>query len=138
MAHEGGCYCGALRYRADDEPLRIFHCHCTICRRVQGAPVVTWITFPTAGWSWTKGTPAKLKSTPEATRYFCRDCGTRLCGSSVRRPAMAAPPEPAPMTMYSARMGGASGERSREHRGVRDNEIGLVRGFAEGSLATSR
>ncbi len=78
MAHEGGCYCGALSYRADGEPLRIFHCHCTICRRVQGAPVVTWITFPTANWSWTQGTPAELKSTAEATRYFCRDCGTHL------------------------------------------------------------
>ena len=78
MAHEGGCYCGALRYRADGEPLRIFHCHCTICRRVQGAPVVTWINFPTASWSWTQGTPAELKSTAEATRYFCRDCGTHL------------------------------------------------------------
>ena len=78
MAHEGGCYCGELRYRADGEPLRIFHCHCTICRRVQAAPVVTWITFPTAAWTWTKGTPAALKSTPEATRYFCRECGTHL------------------------------------------------------------
>ena len=72
MAHEGGCYCGELRYRADAEPLRVFHCHCTICRRVQAAPVVTWITFPTAAWSWTKGTPTALNSTPEATRNFCR------------------------------------------------------------------
>ncbi|MEE9300160.1 MAG: GFA family protein [Alphaproteobacteria bacterium] len=78
MTHEGGCFCGKLRYRAEGRPLRVMHCHCTICQRVTGAPVVTWITFPTKGLSWPKGEPARLKSTASATRYFCAGCGTHL------------------------------------------------------------
>ncbi len=46
MTYEGGCFCGSVRYRAEAEPLRVMHCHCTICRRVSAAPVVTWIAFP--------------------------------------------------------------------------------------------
>ena len=78
MAYEGGCYCGEVRYRADGEPLRVMHCHCTICRRVHAAPVVTWITFPVVDLHWTKGTPAILKSTPPASRHFCAACGTHM------------------------------------------------------------
>ena len=78
MAYQGGCFCGAIHYRADGDPLRVMHCHCTICRRVSAAPVVTWITFPVGKLAWTKGTPAKLKSTPPASRYFCSDCGTHM------------------------------------------------------------
>ncbi len=78
MAYEGGCFCGKVRYRADGEPLRVMHCHCTICRRTSGAPVVTWITFPSGALTWTKGTPASLKSTPPATRYFCGACGSHM------------------------------------------------------------
>ena len=54
------------------------HCHCTICRRVSAAPVVTWITFPVEKLSWTKGAPALLKSTPPASRFFCSACGTHM------------------------------------------------------------
>ncbi|MGD9500881.1 MAG: GFA family protein [Methyloceanibacter sp.] len=78
MTTEGGCFCGAVRYAADGYPLRVMHCHCTICRRTSGAPVVTWITFPVAGFRWTKGTPTGLKSTANATRNFCSKCGSHM------------------------------------------------------------
>ena len=41
---EGGCLCGALRYRIDGSPRVVSHCHCGLCRRVSGAPFVTWLT----------------------------------------------------------------------------------------------
>lgn len=78
MAWEGGCFCGEVRYRAEGEPLRVMHCHCTICRRVSAAPVVTWITFPVDRVTWTRGSPARLKSTPPASRFFCPACGTHM------------------------------------------------------------
>jgi len=78
MAYQGGCFCGAIRYSADGDALRVMHCHCTICRRVSAAPVVTWITFPVDKLTWTKGRPVKLKSTPPASRYFCPSCGTHM------------------------------------------------------------
>jgi hypothetical protein len=78
MSHDGGCFCGEIRYRAEGAPLRVMHCHCTICRRVSGAPVVTWITFAVDRFRWTKGSPARLKSTPPASRWFCPACGTHM------------------------------------------------------------
>ncbi len=32
--HEGGCLCGAIRYRVMGNPQRASVCHCTDCQRV--------------------------------------------------------------------------------------------------------
>ena len=46
-AIEGGCLCGAVRYRAFWPAYGITHCHCQTCRRASGAPFVTWAGFDT-------------------------------------------------------------------------------------------
>jgi len=33
---EGGCLCGAIRYRVHGKPLRVTACHCTFCQRRTG------------------------------------------------------------------------------------------------------
>ena len=40
---EGGCLCGAIRYRISGAPHRTTNCHCLHCRRSSGAPFLTWI-----------------------------------------------------------------------------------------------
>ncbi|WP_159716298.1 GFA family protein [Geminicoccus flavidas] len=35
---EGGCLCGAVRLRLEDEPILTHACHCRFCQRVTGAP----------------------------------------------------------------------------------------------------
>ncbi|HSU76837.1 MAG TPA: GFA family protein, partial [Burkholderiales bacterium] len=37
MIHEGGCLCGALRYRVEGEPARASVCNCTACQRRTGS-----------------------------------------------------------------------------------------------------
>ena len=54
---EGGCHCGALRYRLEGTLTDVAHCHCTICRRVSGGLVVTWLTLPRTGFQWLSGEP---------------------------------------------------------------------------------
>jgi len=42
----GRCACGALRYRAEGEPLIQGFCHCRSCQRTSGAGHVGWLCFP--------------------------------------------------------------------------------------------
>jgi hypothetical protein len=75
---EGGCLCGAVRYRAQGTPYDVTHCHCTLCRRASGAPFVTWFSVPAQGFRFVQGMPSRFASSPEAVRTFCGRCGTAL------------------------------------------------------------
>ena len=75
---EGGCLCGAVRYRAGGEASHPTLCHCNSCRRAAGAPLVAWVTFPLAQFAFTKGAPARYRSSPRVVRTLCPICGTSL------------------------------------------------------------
>jgi hypothetical protein len=74
----GGCFCGAIRYEftAGDYPAA--NCHCSMCRRISGAPYVAWVVVPQANFHFRAGTPAELQSSERGKRYFCARCGTHL------------------------------------------------------------
>jgi hypothetical protein len=74
----GGCFCGAIRYEAEGTPFYETVCHCSICRRTSGAPLVTWFSVPRPQFRIIQGTPTRFSSTAKATRTFCPDCGTQL------------------------------------------------------------
>ncbi len=78
MTMEGGCFCGAVRYRIDGRPRQITHCHCSHCRRTSGAPFLTWVEFEAAGFEIVTGSPGRFESRPLVTRQFCGQCGTQL------------------------------------------------------------
>jgi len=83
---EGGCLCGGIRFAAGGRPTSSMICHCHTCRRAAGSPVVAWLTFPTANFSFTRGSPAEFHSTPSVTRTFCPTCGTPLTYVHAERP----------------------------------------------------
>ncbi|MGH8465111.1 MAG: GFA family protein [Pseudomonas sp.] len=76
--YEGGCHCGALRYRVQGPLNDVAHCHCSVCRRVSGGLLVTWATLPCANFQWLSGTPRSYDSSPSCVRYFCSRCGAHL------------------------------------------------------------
>jgi hypothetical protein len=84
----GGCLCGDIRYRIDATPVEALYCHCRMCRRAHGAPVVAWVTVPRTGFTVTAGNPAAYQSSPKAIRCFCGRCGTPLTWESVANPAL--------------------------------------------------
>ena len=84
--HEGGCLCGQVRLRVSAAPLQSGYCHCRMCQRNSGAPVVAWVTFPAASFSWTHGAPASYRSSARAMREFCRDCGSYMVFRSENSP----------------------------------------------------
>ncbi|AFL52665.1 hypothetical protein ABIE78_001454 [Sinorhizobium fredii] len=76
--HEGGCLCGAVRFKTQGKLRELIFCHCSQCRKqtglyyaatnvldnqmdVQGADEITW-----------------YRSSSAARRGFCRHCGSAL------------------------------------------------------------
>jgi hypothetical protein len=78
----GGCYCGAIRYQAGGTPFHESNCHCSICRRTTGAPVVAWFSVRRDEFRFVGGKPAEFQSTEKGTRTFCPRCGTQLTFAS--------------------------------------------------------
>ena len=76
--HEGGCLCGAIRYRITGPIGWVAHCHCSMCRRASGAVALTWVTVAAARFAVTRGTPATYRSSENAERRFCPACGSQL------------------------------------------------------------
>lgn len=74
----GGCFCGAIRYRARSAPLASMVCHCQSCRRISAAPVMGWLTFQRDQFEYLQGQPTQLQSSPGVRREFCAACGTHL------------------------------------------------------------
>jgi hypothetical protein len=72
---EGGCLCGAIRYRATAPPLRAVICHCSLCRRHSGAPALAFVHFPVASFRWLGAEPSWYRSSRYAERGFCARCG---------------------------------------------------------------
>jgi len=78
MSLEGGCQCGAVRYRVEGEPEHSAFCHCVDCRRSSGAPVTVWSAFPSARFRVVAGEARTYSSNGTAVRHFCGACGTGL------------------------------------------------------------
>lgn len=79
---EGGCHCGALRYRVADAPFMIYNCHCKNCQKISGGAFATSATIPESGFAFTKGEPKKVvwtaASGTERFGWFCGECGSRI------------------------------------------------------------
>ncbi len=85
---EGGCLCGAVRYRFENSPQYVGHCHCSMCRRAGGAAMVTWATLREADVAMLAGEPRWYRSSDHARRGFCPTCGTPLFFVSTRYPGV--------------------------------------------------
>jgi len=78
VAFEGGCLCGAVRYRATGAPVRVVICHCSMCRKHSGAPALAFVHFPLESFDWIKGEPTRFRSSRHAERGFCSKCGSTM------------------------------------------------------------
>lgn len=77
----GGCYCGALRYKAAGKPVLRALCYCRACQHVSGGGPQYFMLMPNDGFSYTQGVPKTFTRSDlpsPVTREFCGDCGTHL------------------------------------------------------------
>ena len=75
---EGGCLCGAVRYRATPTHREGYYCHCRMCQRAFGNTRAAFINLRKDAVEWTRGTPTSYASSSFAKRGFCGCCGTPL------------------------------------------------------------
>lgn len=75
---EGGCHCGAVRYRIEGEPAHVALCHCSDCRASSGAPAVNWLAVKEGQFSQLSGTVSTFTGKTGSQRQFCTTCGTGL------------------------------------------------------------
>src|SRR5208282_3589478 len=81
MKLEGGCYCGAVRYVAEGQPMMKAQCHCRQCQYISGGAPNMFMIMPLDGFRYTKGAPKRFARSDLAkprTREFCEACGTHL------------------------------------------------------------
>ena len=46
----GGCFCGAVRYRLTSTPYDTGWCHCRTCQKISGAAALVFTTVPLADY----------------------------------------------------------------------------------------
>lgn len=80
--HEGGCLCGAVRFKTKGDPLRVTVCHCTWCQRRTGAAFAVEPIFEDNQVEIV-GERSRYRSvSDESGRWleleFCPKCGTNI------------------------------------------------------------
>ena len=78
MSIEGGCLCGAVRYRCEEE-VGGGHCHCVDCRKTSGTGHGSHMIVPEAGFSVSgelKFYDRPADSGNMISRGFCPTCGS--------------------------------------------------------------
>ncbi len=89
MRLEGGCYCGALRYQAEGDPMFKGQCHCRECQYISGGHPNAVMAMPAATFKYTKGSPKEFRRSDldkPVTREFCAQCGTHILAKSPSIP----------------------------------------------------
>jgi hypothetical protein len=77
MIREGRCLCGAVRFKAEGEPLNVRLCHCRTCQKAMGSPFFARAVFDQRALT-VEGDTGRYPSSEMVDRVFCKTCGTRL------------------------------------------------------------
>jgi hypothetical protein len=91
--HEGGCLCGAVRYRVRGQPVVGLVCHCTFCQRRTGAAFAVLGYFEDCDVEFNRGRRTVYEHrSDESGRWlrteFCPVCGTTVTHTAERRPEL--------------------------------------------------
>jgi hypothetical protein len=78
----GGCLCGDVRYRLDEDPVTLYACHCTDCQRQSGSSFALTRVVRSEALEVVRGRPEERSVTLPDGRVksarLCGRCATRL------------------------------------------------------------
>ena len=87
---EGGCSCGAVRFRLTSRPMFTHCCHCTDCQRQSGGAFAINALMETSRIEMLSGEPHKVEMPSPSGRghdvYRCAKCEVALWSDYGRRP----------------------------------------------------
>jgi len=79
MTITGRCLCAGTRFAFPaDAVTDAGYCHCSICRRSTGAPVLVWAVVPTDRVTLEGAPLRRYRSSETGSRYFCGTCGAQV------------------------------------------------------------
>ena len=89
---EGGCQCGAVRYRLNGSPLAVYNCHCKDCQRFSGAGWSMSMPVARARIEQLAGDIEAYDSVSDSGRTVrmvsCAQCHTRLWNEPLSAPGL--------------------------------------------------
>ena len=79
---EGGCLCGAVRYRSDAEPVMQVVCHCETCRKNSGSAFSMNVAVPGQAPHRERAVRAfpggAARAARRSTGSYLGDCGSHI------------------------------------------------------------
>ncbi|HXC60681.1 MAG TPA: GFA family protein [Steroidobacteraceae bacterium] len=89
--YQGGCLCGAVRYKVDAEPLVVRACWCRVCQYMAAGNASINLAFPAAAVTITgelRDFPSTADSGNHMHRRFCPRCGVHVTSAADERPQL--------------------------------------------------
>jgi len=90
--YDGGCLCGAVRYRLEQRPQTINACHCDACKKMSGGTNLLVVSAPREALNHLSGEVQRFRRTAESGRQSdvvrCATCGTRLWHEAQAAPVV--------------------------------------------------
>lgn len=87
---EGGCQCGAIRYRLKAAPLGIYACYCKDCQRFSGTTHTLSMVVRIEDAELISGTLTGFDKAADSGRTVrmlgCLDCGTKIWNEPLSSP----------------------------------------------------
>jgi hypothetical protein len=91
-AIHGSCLCGGVKFEITGPLLRPLNCHCSLCRKQQGAAFRSRARVRRADFKWLQGEElvTYYEATPGYRRGFCRVCGAPIVNRAEPHSSLAA------------------------------------------------
>lgn len=90
MIREGGCLCGAVRFRVEGDPIVAGACYCRTCQYVSGGGAAYGAMYLAEAVNVTKGELRRFTvvadSGAQVFREFCATCGVHMISHNSTHP----------------------------------------------------